>query len=79
MRRGKNQVRDIGAKMKPSKKVEEVNRVEVIDDSGRAYVKWEDWLNVDLSYQDNGKTLKIFVTTEDTKESSGKTGQLEDI
>ena len=39
-----------------------VNRVEVIDETGRGYVKYlkEDefaW----LSYQDDGRTLKVFV------------------
>jgi len=47
-----------------------VNRVEVIDhtdptptdfDRGRVYVKWEDKLNVQLSLQDDGRTLKVFI------------------
>lgn len=44
-----------------SQVLEEVNRVEVIDETGRAYVKWEDKLDVELSYQDSGRTLKIFI------------------
>ena len=34
-------------------------RFEVIDDTGRAYVKYR--CSIELSYQDDGKTLKIFV------------------
>lgn len=37
-----------------------VTRVEVIDDSGRAFVA-VDLADVQLSYQDDGRTLKIFV------------------
>lgn len=42
----------------------EVDRFEVIDDTGRAYVKGSIYgtpVNVQLSYQDGGKTLKVFV------------------
>ena len=42
-------------------KLNKVNRVEVIDETGRAYVKWEDKLNVFESIQDGGRTLKIFI------------------
>lgn len=41
-----------------------VNRLEVIDDTGRAYVKGEMYstpVNVQLSLQDDNRTLKIFV------------------
>lgn len=38
-----------------------VNRIEVIDENGRAYVKWEDGLKVRMSLQDDDRTLKIFV------------------
>jgi len=39
-----------------------VNRVEVIDETGRAYIKYlDDTKFVWLSYQDNGRTLKVFV------------------
>lgn len=43
---------------------EKVDRFEVIDDTGRAYVKGSIYgspIKVDLSYQDDGKTLKAFV------------------
>jgi len=39
----------------------EVTRVEVIDDSGRWYVK-NKCVEVELQLQDGGRTLKIFVT-----------------
>lgn len=45
-----------------------VNRVEVIDHTksleeggGRAYVFWEDSAKVELSLQDEGRTLKVFI------------------
>ena len=39
-----------------------VNRLEVIDGTGRGYVKYlEDNEFVWLSYQDDGQTLKVFV------------------
>lgn len=37
----------------------EVTRFEVIDKTGRVYSKWD--CSIELSYQDNGKTLKVFV------------------
>lgn len=36
-----------------------VTRVEVIDENGRVYTKWDCY--VELSYQDDGRTLKLFV------------------
>lgn len=48
---------------------QKINRVEVIDHTlpleqggGRAYVKWQDGINVELQLQDEGRTLKIFIT-----------------
>lgn len=47
-----------------------VNRVEIVDHTaskpnddnrGRVYVKWEDKLDVQLSLQDSGRTLKVFI------------------
>jgi len=38
-----------------------INRVEVIDEQGRSYIKWDDNNYVKLSLQDDGKTLKIFI------------------
>jgi len=38
-----------------------VTRVEVIDQEGRSYVNWDDNNKVELSFQDDGKTLKVFI------------------
>ena len=40
-----------------------ITRVEVIDETGRAYVKWN--CKVEESIQDQGRTLKLFVSEED--------------
>ena len=52
-----------------------VNRVEVIDHTkdledggGRAYVRWDDDIDVELQLQDDNKTLKIFITKKKLKE-----------
>ena len=39
--------------------LDQVTRFEVIDETGRAYVKYNN--SFELSYQDDGKTLKVFV------------------
>ena len=39
---------------------EKVTRFEVIDETGRAYVKYD--VKVEMSYQDEGRTLKVFLT-----------------
>lgn len=44
--------------------VNDLTRVEVIDQNGRSYVNWKDDNNVELSYQDNNRTLKIFIKNE---------------
>lgn len=45
---------------------EKVTRVEVIDytttEGGRAFVKWDQTMKVELQVQDDGRTLKIFLT-----------------
>lgn len=41
-----------------------VDRFEVIDETGRAYVKGSIYgtpVKVELSYQDDGRTLKVFI------------------
>ena len=43
-------------------------RVEIITDTGRDYVNWDDDNDITVSYQDDGRTLKVFVN---------KTGALE--
>lgn len=43
-----------------------LNRVEVIDSSGRVYSKWlADPMKVELSLQDDDRTLKIFIYDEE--------------
>tara|TARA_R110000772_G_scaffold94409_2_gene192278 strand:+ start:1062 stop:1259 length:198 start_codon:yes stop_codon:yes gene_type:complete len=36
-----------------------INRFEVIDETGRVVVKYD--VSVELNYQDDGKTLKVFL------------------
>lgn len=48
-----------------NKAYEKVNRFEVVDDTGRAYVKgliYGSPVKVEAQLQDNDKTLKVFVT-----------------
>jgi hypothetical protein len=47
------------------KKLAKVTRLEVIDETGRIVVKYD--VKVKLDYQDDGRTLKVFV--EPKKES----------
>ena len=42
-----------------SRKENKITRFEVIDETGRAYVNNK--CQIELSYQDEGKTLKVFV------------------
>ena len=49
--------------LKLSKDNSKVTRLEVIDGKGRQYVT-HDCSNVELNYQDGGRTLKIFLTNE---------------
>ena len=43
--------------------VQRCTRVEVVDKTGRAYVNYNDDNKVEMSLQDGGKTLKIFITS----------------
>ena len=52
-----------------------ITRVEVIDENGRSYVNWEDDNNVSWQFQDDGRTLKVFVNT--VKPKTGEEGALE--
>jgi hypothetical protein len=49
----------LGPPMEGGAMTEAVTRLEVIDETGRAYSRWR--TSVDLSYQDGGRTLKVFV------------------
>jgi hypothetical protein len=44
-------------------KMTRITRVEVIDENGRSYVNWEEDNDITVSYQDDGRTLKVFVNT----------------
>ncbi len=39
-----------------------INRVEVIDENGRSYVNRKPTNKIELQVQDNGRTLKVFVS-----------------
>ena len=39
----------------------QLNRVEIIDKKGRSYVNWDKNNKIELSYQDDDRTLKIFI------------------
>ena len=39
----------------------QLTRVEIIDKKGRSYVNWYKNNRIELSYQDSGRTLKIFI------------------
>ena len=45
----------------PTEALKQPTRLEVIDANGRTYTNWK-VKELQFSYQDNGKTLKIFVT-----------------
>lgn len=50
----------MGSNMKiTNPKTEDITRLEIIDEKGRAYTRWN--CKIELSYQDGGRTLKIFV------------------
>lgn len=54
---------------------EKVDRFEVIDDTGRAYVKGSIYgspVSVELSYQDDGRTLKVFVKPSNNDKETAK-------
>jgi hypothetical protein len=53
-----------------------VTRVEVIDENGRSYVNWNDNNKVELSFQDEGKTLKVFINNEKMTEQKQDSLQL---
>jgi hypothetical protein len=45
-----------------NKKLSQVTRIEVIDENGRVYVNWKEENKVMISLQDDGRTLKIFIS-----------------
>ena len=43
-------------------KVKNCTRVEVIDEKGRSYVNWHPDNIVKVSMQDDGRTMKVFIS-----------------
>jgi hypothetical protein len=50
---------DEGVRKERKRDDDPVTRIEVIDETGRSYVRYG--VSVELSYQDEGRTLKVFV------------------
>jgi hypothetical protein len=42
--------------------LDKVTRIEIIDQKGRSYVNWDDNNKVELSFQDDERTLKVFIS-----------------
>ena len=55
-------ITDVMAMLPPVIFLEKVDRVEVIDQKGRSYVNWKPTNKTELSLQDDGKTLKVFIS-----------------
>lgn len=53
---------DVLTMLPPMSLLEKVNRVEVIDQSGRNYVNWKLTNKVEILLQDDGRTLKVFIS-----------------
>ena len=53
---------DVMAMLHPITLLENVNRVEVIDQKGRSYVNWKPTNKTEISLQDSGRTLKVFIS-----------------
>ena len=49
-----------------------ITRVEIITDTGRDYVCWEEDNDITVSYQDDGRTLKVFVNKVKSKSPAEK-------
>jgi len=50
-----------------------VTRLEVIDETGRAYSKWN--ITVEPLFQDEGRTLKLFITQGSLKSKQSIEGE----
>ena len=55
-------IADVMAMLPPVTFLEKVNRVEVIDQNGRSYVNWKPTNKTEIILQDDGKTLKVFIS-----------------
>jgi hypothetical protein len=49
-------------------KEKRITRIEVIDQNGRSYVNWDENNDVTYQFQDDGRTLKVFVNTHNSSE-----------
>jgi hypothetical protein len=47
--------------------LDKVTRIEIIDQEGRSYVNWDENNKVELSFQDDGRTLKVFIGNREEK------------
>ena len=56
---------------------EKITRLEVIDEKSRKYVKWN--CKIKLSVQDNGRTLKIFVSEGEDKPMPSWAHELDEL
>lgn len=62
------------------RKLDKVTRVEVIDADGRSYVNWDKDNKVEVSFQDGGKTMKIFIGKKvDTSDQSAADDYLDSL
>lgn len=59
----------LAKKMEEALNTDKVTRIEVVDytkdvldDNRRAYVKWDKDIKVELSFQDDNRTLKVFIS-----------------
>jgi hypothetical protein len=46
---------------------DKVTRVEIIDENGRSYTNFDPNNKVELSFQDDGRTLKVFISNQGGK------------
>lgn len=49
---------------KINKQLSNCTRVECIDENGRSYVNWNKSNKVTISLQDDGRTMKIFISND---------------
>lgn len=52
-----------------------VDRVEVIDSTGRVFVEYLEHLGVSVQMQDNGRTMKLFVSGPRDRENNDGAGE----
>jgi hypothetical protein len=55
-------IENVFALLPPLLYLKKVDRVEVVDQKGRSYVNWNTNNKTEISFQDDGKTLKIFIS-----------------